>query len=190
MKKSVMMLFLFLLLIALSHPLVEGAIRVKVGCSVHYFVFKDSLFKDIYGTGGIILGAFLAYEPVKRLELRGEYNFFRTTGKMTISKEKLIFTLVPIILGVRFKVIDTKLLSPYVGIGIGKYYYREDYPERIEDAAESRAGYHAEIGANFKLMAKLQVDLNLRYIRASTNSFDQVVQLGGFKAGIAVGYTF
>jgi len=190
MKKSVTMLFTFLLLIVVSHPLMEGAIQVKVGGSVHYYVFKDSLFKDIYGTGGIMLGAFLALEPIKRLELRGEYNYIRTTGKMTISKEKLNLTLAPILLGVRFKVMDTKMLSPYLGIGAGTYSLREDYPERIKDVSESTGGYHAEIGAYFKLMTKVQVDLNLRYVKASKKSFDQKVQLGGFRAGIGVGYTF
>ena len=50
--------------------------------------------------------------------------------------------------------------------------------------------YLAETGVYFKFMTKVHVDLNLRYISANTKSFDQEIQLGGFRAGIGIGYTF
>jgi outer membrane protein W len=55
---------------------------------------------------------------MRRLELRAEANYFRDKGEMTKTKEEITFTIIPIVLGVRYKVLEFNRLSPYLGAGV------------------------------------------------------------------------
>jgi opacity protein-like surface antigen len=184
MKRNSGALFV-LLLLALSSQAFSGSLRIAA--SLDYYSIQDSIYKDVYGSSNLMFGGSLSYEAIKKLEVRAEANYFLDKGRMTATKEELKFRLVPIVLGVRFRVLDRKL-SPYLGAGIGSYSYKEYYPERLGNASDSTAGYHLEAGCYYNLVSRFFMDFNMRYIKADAKAFDKTARLGGFRIGIGVGY--
>ena len=188
MKKTIVTLIAMLSLLNLS-PL-NFAKGFGVGGSLNYYAVTDSIFKDIYGPGNIMFGCSLSYELIHKAELRAEVNYFRDRGEMSISQEEITMNIIPIVLGIRIRIKDIKSYSPYVGAGICFYSYREELPERFEDVSESTIGFHVEVGSYVDITHRFFLDLNVRYINAADKPFDETIKLGGFRAGIGIGYSF
>ena len=53
---------------------------------------------------------------------------------MTFTEEDVTLTLNPIILGVRYRILD-KNISPYLGAGLGTLLYKEKLPERLDPSS-------------------------------------------------------
>jgi len=163
----------------------------KIGASFGYYAVNDSAFKDAYSAGNLMFGAFLSADIAKQLELRAEINYFSAKGEMTLSKEEVTFTLTPVIAGLRFRVIETKGFSPYLGAGIDFCSYKEKVPERFGgDISGSKTGIHGEIGAYINLSNNLQIDINFRYTKAKIEIFERDREIGGFRAGLGVEFRF
>lgn len=133
-------------------------------------------------------GGFISYEPVTIFELRGEIGYFRDTGKMTLTKEKIEFSIIPLVVGARVKLIKIKNLNPYIGAGIDFYSYKEK--ARMGDTSDSTTGFHIEAGGYIALWWRLHFDVNLRYVRADAKPYDEKIKLGGLRAGIGLGFSF
>jgi opacity protein-like surface antigen len=163
----------------------------KAGACLAYYSVNDSVFKDVYGTGSMMFGAFLSADIVKKLELRAEINYFSSKGEMTLSKEEVTYTLIPIVATLRFRIFDAKKISPYIGAGLDFCSYKEKVPERFGgDISGSKTGFHGELGTYVNLSRKLQLDINLRYLKAAIEPFSEKREIGGFRAGIGIGYRF
>ena len=189
MKKVITLIFTLFLMMGFSHSaLAKG---FKVGCSLNYYSPQDSIYKDTYGKGNFMFGGFLSYEVkvLMNLEFRVEANYFQDKGEMTFSKEEINFTLTPIVLGLRFKIIGKKM-SPYLGVGIDFCSYKEKLPERFEQVSESTTGFHMEAGSYLNLTPRFLLDLNIRYSQINAESFDKTLSLGGFRVGIGIVYSF
>lgn len=172
-----------------------GAVRpvlsagLKLGISASYHAAGDDLFKSIYGSGGMLPAASLAY-GFKRFEIRAEAGFFAAKGAMTGSGEELHFQMIPLLFGARYEILG-KGLRPYVGMGLGTLSYKEDYPERFEDVSGSCTLTYVEAGANYFVGKGLHLDLNARWSTAKAKSFNkESIDLGGLKAGMGIGYAF
>lgn len=188
MKNSMtVILVLFFIVILSNYGLAED---FKAGGSLNYYSVTDSIYKDTYGKGNLMFGCSLSYEVIRKLELRAEANYFRDKGGMTKTKEEITFTIIPIVLGVRYKVLELNRLSPYLGAGVDFYFYKEDVPPRFEDVLDSTTGFHIEVGSYVNVIHGFYLDLNVRYIRANAKSDDETIKLGGFRAGIGMGYCF
>jgi hypothetical protein len=162
---------------------------LKLGVSASYLAARDQLFKEIYGSGGMLPAASLAY-GFKRFEIRAEAGFFAATGAMTGSGEELHFRMIPLLFGARYEILR-RGLRPYVGLGFGSILYDEDYPERFEDVSGSCALAYIEAGGNWLMRKGLYVDFNARWSTSKARSFnEESIDLGGLKAGLGVGYAF
>lgn len=187
--KKFMILTIALLLLSLSPQLYSQ--RFKAGAYLTYYSVNDSAFKDAYGIGNMMFGASLSANLSKRFELRGEINYFSAKGEMTLSKEEITYTLMPIVVGLRFRVFETKRISPYLGAGIDFCSYKEIVPERFGgDISGSKTGIHGEIGTYISLSNKIQIDVNFRYTKAAIEIFDREREIGGFRAGVGLEYRF
>jgi hypothetical protein len=143
MKKLIISTVVMLLFSLVYQGYAQG---FKAGISVAYNSVNDSAFKDAYGSGSMMFGASLSADLVKQLELRGEIHYFSSKGEMTLSKEEITYTLTPIVAGLRFRVFDTKRISPYLGAGIDFCSYKEKVPERFGgDITGSKTGIHGEM---------------------------------------------
>ena len=90
----------------------------RVGASLGYYSVADSIYKNSYGSGNLMYGGFLSYDLSNNIELRGEISYFSDKGEMTLTKEKIKFSLIPVMIGIRTRLIQIKNLNPYLGAGI------------------------------------------------------------------------
>jgi len=188
MKRIMRIVLILGLLILLSQSTLAG--DFKIGVSLNYYSVSDSIYKDTYGSGNLMFGAYLNYELFRFLEIMAEANYYQDKGEMTLTKEEMKFTLTPLVLAIRGKLPNMKTSTPYLGVGLEYYLYKEDLPDRFEDVSESTVGFHAEAGVYVNVLKSLFLDLNFRYIKADAKPFDETIKLGGLRAGLGIGFRF
>jgi opacity protein-like surface antigen len=188
MKKIMLAFTALFILFNLSQPCLAESF--KIGGSVNYYSVTESIYKDVYGKGNLMFGGALSCELIRMFELRAEANYFHQKGKMTISKEEITLTIIPITLGTRIRFIEIDRLSPYIGAGFDFYSYKEELPDRFDDVSEHTTGFHVEGGFYVDATHSLYLDVNIRYTKADTEPFDETVRLGGIRAGIGFGIQF
>lgn len=176
---------LTLLLVVTLYSSGEG---FKVGGSIGQYFVADSVYRDTYGSGSLIYEGFLSYDLSKRLEIRAAVGYFKDKGKMTLTREEITFSMVPVVIGVRAKLARIGKLDPYLGVGVDFYSFKER--ARLGDTSDSTTGFHLEGGSYIVLGERFHIDINLRYVKADAQPLDEVIGLGGWRAGVGMGYSF
>jgi len=177
-----------LLVILLAAP--AFPLKLRVSASAKYHRVTDSLVREIYGNGGLLIGGSLSLDLSRYFEFRAEVSRVRLQGKMSLTKEDLALTMFPMVFEVRFRTGSSKF-SPYFGWGFVYTPYKETYPARIGDFSDAQAGIEIETGAYFSLGSHLFVDVNLRYdFTTAAQLFGEKIRLGGTQLGIGLGYIF
>lgn len=189
-KKSMLLLTLFFM--SFSPALAQ---IFRVGGLINYYSVEDPVYKEVYKKGNLMPGIFTSVNlgriSFMLIELRAEANYFQAQGEMTLTKEKVRFSLTPIVVGVRLLI--TRLLNKinvYLGGGIDFCPYKEKVPERLENVSKSGVGYHIDVGSYIYLTSRFFLDLSIRKIKLDVKPFDETVKLGGVRAGIGFGYRF
>jgi len=192
MKKINIAILTLLLSLCFTPQQLAGAFifQAKAGISLGYYYPSDSVFKDVYGSGNLMFAGSASLDLTKKLEIKAEYNLFRDKGEMTITEEELTFSINTVLLGIRYNIFKSKNLNPYLGAGVDFISYKEDYPERFEDVSDSCTGFHVEVGNYFSIGRKFHLDLNLRYIKADAEPFEEELGLGGIRFGIGIEFLF
>ena len=186
-KRLVVTLIIFLWMTSFQ----SFAQSFKAGPILTYNSVNDPAFKDAYGIGNLMIGIFLSADIVRKLELRAEINYFSVNGEMTLSEEKITYTSVPKVVGLRYRVTEMKIFCPYLGAGIDFYSYKEKVPERFGgEISGTKTGTHGEIGTYINLSNKIQFDINFRYSSAKIEILEREREIGGIKVGVGVGYRF
>ena len=160
----------------------------KVEGTLGYYAVADQLFKDLYGSGALMFGGSVSYDVLPELELRGEISYFKDKGTMTLTQETIELTIMPLVLGLRYKGFDFDNFALYLGAGLGSYQFKEE--ARIGDTSDSTLGYHAEGGLYIFLSRKVHFDVIVRYAWATAEPYDEKIELGGLNAGIGIAYVF
>ena len=186
-KKTAFILFVIFLFVFTSYSFAD---KFKIAGTLNYYSVSDSIYKDTYGSGNLMFGAYLNYELFQFLEIMAEANYCQDKGEMTLTKEEVKFTLTPLVLAIRGKLPNMKTATPYLGVGLEYYLYKEDLPDRFEDVSESTIGFHAEAGVYLNVSKSFFLDLNFRYIKADAKPFDETIKLGGLRAGLGIGFLF
>lgn len=70
------------------------------------------------------------------------------------------------------------------------YSYKEIEPPRFKNFSGRKVGFHVEGGSLIKLLPKIYVDLNIRYIKFDVNPLEELLKLGGIRAGVGFEYRF
>jgi hypothetical protein len=182
--KRIVCVLAFVLVFTL-HP---SAGELRLGASMGYYSITDSIYKSTYGSGEFICGGSLSYDLLRLFEIRGEVAYFKDKGEMTLTQEEIEFSMIPVVLGIRAKLIKMERLSPYLGAGVDLCSYKEK--ARLGNTSESTVGFHIEGGSYIALGHRFRVDLNLRYVKADAQPFDETIRLGGWRAGVGVDYSF
>ena len=149
----------------------------------------NGLFQDLYGNKIVLYGGALSLS-YKRLELRMGMSFAENNGKMTYTKEDLKFTTRTIFAGLRFRIIDRKWLSPYIGAGINFAEYKEDNPDRFDDFTSSNTRFLFETGLYVYLGKVLYLDANLNYSPLDIQPAEEIISLGKVRIGGGLGIKF
>jgi opacity protein-like surface antigen len=160
----------------------------KVGGSLGHYFMADSVYEDTYGSGSLIYEGFLGYDLSRRLEIRAAVGYFKDKGEMTLTREEITFSMVPVVVGMRVKLAKWAKLDPYLGLGVDFYSFKER--ARLGDTSGSTTGFHLEGGSYVALGQRLFVDVNLRYVKADAQPYGEVIRLGGWRAGVGMGYSF
>ena len=175
---------LLIILFILNGASVAAPMTMNLGLAVHYYSVSDSIYKNVYGDGGLMWGGHIDLGFWKGLELRGELNYFSDQGKLTVTDEVIRFQMMSYVFGLRYRLDKWAGIRPYLGAGIGGYSYSEELPNRFDDVKDSMPGYHAEGGMYIDLSRRLRLDLNIRYLKADTKPFEETIALGGIRVGV------
>ena len=143
-----------------------------------------TLFEQIYGKAGTILGLKLSSALVWNFDFYLELKGLRKTGKLTYTEEKTTLLLIPISLGLRY-VLPLGFIQPYIGGGVDFYVFYENNP--IGSVFNYVHGTHFLGGLYLRLDKSVPVLLNLqvKYTSATSNINDRKVELGGLEYGAA-----
>lgn len=177
------------MLLVLPSNIFAKDIDFRTDFSLKYGIVLSELFKEIYGNSLIFYsGSGTVF--YKRLGLRIGMDFAQNRGKMTFSQEDVKFAIRTIFLGLRFRVIDSKWYSPYVGGGIDYNRYQEDVPDRFDDYDSTDVSYHLEGGTYLNIGRHIFVDANLCYKPLAIQPEGKKIALMKFRAGVGLGLRF
>ena len=188
MRKKLGLILIFIFLLVFTSQ--SFADKFKLAGTLGYYSVSDSIYKETYSSGNLMFGAYLNYELFRFLEVMAEASFYQDKGEMTLTKEEIKFTITPLVLAIRGKLPNMKTVTPYLGVGLEYFLYKEALPDRFEDVSESTVGFHVEAGLYLNILKSLFLDLNFRYIQADTKPFDETIKLGGWRAGLGIGFQF
>jgi len=161
---------------------------IKAGGSIGHYFIADSIYKDTYGSGSLIYEGSLSYDLSRHLEIRAAIGYFKDTGETTLTGEEIKFSMIPVVIGMRVKLVKRGKLDPYFGLGLDFYSFKER--ARLGNTSGSTTGFHLEGGTYVALGQRFHIDINLRYVKADAQPLDEEIRLGGWRAGVGMGYSF
>jgi hypothetical protein len=123
----------------------------------------------------------------KNLELWVGASFFSKKGELSFTGEETKVRIIPIGGGVKY-ISSVGGINYYSGIGINYYLYKETNP--IGDASKGGFGILGMIGSFMKVTRGLIIDLYIDYSYCKMKPADYRINIGGFEAGIGIGYEF
>lgn len=151
-----------------------------------YFQPSDENFKEIYG-GGTFYGGEIGISFWKGIGIWAGGHFFNKKGKTTFTEEEIKLQIIPIYGGLKFRVPNANV-SPYLGLGVGYFKYKETTP--MGTAEKGDIGYIGQIGVVFKILGPLILDIKGSYSYCKVKPADIEVDLGGFHGMVGVGFDF
>lgn len=172
----------FIIFLSGSATATDFFVEVKA----HYFSPSEQAFKDIYG-GGVMYGAEATVGIWRNLEFWLGGSYFSKKGKLTFTEEETKLKIIPIGGGLRY-ILPKGKLNLYAGLGLNYYQYKETNP--IGEAKKGGLGFIGKIGSFVKITGGLLIDVyaDYTYCKIKPDYYD--INIGGFEAGIGIGYEF
>jgi len=181
-KKIPAFIFIGLCLVAGMSATADVLIKVQAG----YFFPMDKDFREIYG-GGIRYGLEMSRAVSKHVEVWLEGGYFSKIGELSFTKDRTRVRIVPLGGGMRY-VFSVDKWSFCAGAGLSYYTFRES--NLIGKVNAGKMGLIAHLGSRLAVGGKTLVDLHLGYSRCEMEPLELTFDVGGFEAGIGVGYRF
>ena len=165
-----------------------SASSFSAGVFGQYRVVDNDLFKDTYGNSIIEYGFCLNYRFAKHWGGRVEGAYSKTDGNMTLKRDPISFTAMPLKVGLRylFNPFWKETLEPYLGFGVGLVFYKEELPQRFDTISGSEAGSHIELGTLVHIGDRFFLDLNVRYNTLEIQPRDEAVNLPGLSTALGL----
>jgi len=189
-KKAALFLAVSLALNILAFSSSERAIRQgSVEFTLSGYDMNEPRFDAVYDPGGLMSGLSLSTAVVSNVNFYLDIRYYYREGKLTFSKEKTTFYIVPVDLGFRY-IFPLGLFNPYLGAGVDFYFYYEENP--IGTVLNYTNGYHITGGTYIRFSRSVPVLINLRlkYTWAKAEENDVSIQLGGFEYGAGLALAF
>jgi hypothetical protein len=179
---------LFCLVIFLSSRLVHE--RVLLEAKGGYFLPSDKNFKIVYSGGKfgewISYGGEIGITLGKGVGLWAGGSYFSKKGKLTLTEEETTLQITPVYGGIKFRLSQSGVV-PYLGVGVGYFQYKEE--NRIGSVSKANIGYVGQGGFIIKA-GVIIIDLQASYSYCKVKPVDVEANLGGFQAGIGLGFEF
>jgi len=166
----------------------SSAAGIRVGGSIGPYFVADSIYRDTYGSGSLIYAGSLSYDLSRHFEIRAEVGYFKDRGEMTLTREEINFSMIPLLIGVRAKSAGMGKFIPYLGAGVDFCSFKES--ARLGDTSGSSTGFQLEGGTYVAVGRGFFLDLNVRYVGVEAQPFEEKIKLGGWRLGVGVAYSF
>jgi outer membrane protein W len=147
---------------------------------------SEEAFQDIYGAG-FGFGLESDVQLIGNIDFRVAVGSFQKKGEMTLSKEEIKLSIVPVEIGLRYRILSGGI-RPYAGAGLGYFRFKEKTP--IGTAITTKLGYFAHTGVMILVVKGLYLDGFLNYSSCKVKPATIEVNIGGFSMGVGVGYRF
>lgn len=180
------LIILFFLIPSSIYPAIkQGTFELLTG----NYQLNEPRFKAVYSDKEKIYGLSLSANLISLLNFYLDIKYFHDKGLLTYTKEKTVFYLVPISLGLR-TVISISVLNPFFGLGTDFYTYFEDNP--IGTVLNFTNGYHFLAGLYVQAgKLPLFISARLKYTRAQAEEEKgRRIQLGGWESTLGFGFIF
>jgi opacity protein-like surface antigen len=148
-----------------------------------FFLASDSAYKNVYGNG-LVYGLELR---IGKKKLAGwlEGSFRSATGKSSFTKEETKVSILGIEGGVLYRIL-TGSFSPYLGAGVGYYFFKETNAF-IGEASKNGIGFCVLGGASISVAPWLVLDGRIKYSSSKMKPADFDINIGGLTIGLGVG---
>jgi hypothetical protein len=157
---------------------------IKAG--VNYFSPPEQRFKDVYGSGMTYSGE-IGIGIWKGLKLWIGGSYFTKKGELFFTKEETKVQIFPMGGGLKYLLTEGSA-NLYSGMGLYYYQFKETNP--IGDVSKGGLGYVGQVGVFVKAIGGLIIDFNLDYSYCRMRPVERSINIGGFQAGIKLGYEF
>jgi len=181
-----------LILLLVSFPFSSYAINLNFGIYYGGRTVNDSLVKEVYGQGsvyrpcfnlniwkGIIVG--VAYE--RGYSKEGKIGIYGESASLEVSGFEAF-------LGYQFKI---DKFYPYLKIGYGRFSYKQsiDSPYAADYKVDhKKSTWTAGVGLKIYPVKYLFISGEFKYIPLEVKPFEEVVDLGGIRYLVGIGFTF
>lgn len=148
-----------------------------------YFLALDSAYKNIYGNG-------LSYGLELRIGGKKLVGWFEGTyrarmGKSSLTKEETTVSVLGIEGGALYRILIGSF-SPYLGAGVGYYFFKETNSFIGEDS-KNGIGFCVLGGASISIASWLALDGRIKYNTSKMRPADFDINIGGLMIGLGVG---
>ncbi len=125
---------------------------------------SEEPFAQIYGNNNISLGLDVALCLHKIFEIFIHSDFLSAEGKTSFTGDKTSLTILPLELGLRFK-LKRGIFFPYLGGGAGYYFFNEEstFASEAYTSQVNGFGFFGESGVRVRIIKKWHLDLKVRY---------------------------
>jgi opacity protein-like surface antigen len=148
-----------------------------------YFLASDSAYKNIYGNG-LVYGLELRIGK-KKLVGWLEGSFRSRTGKSSFTQEETKVSIIGVEGGALFRIL-TGSFSPYLGAGVGYYFFKESNAF-IGEASKNGIGFCVLGGASYSVSSWLVLDSRIKYSTCKMRPADFDINIGGLTIGLGIG---
>ncbi len=156
------------------------------GLRIAYFSPLDSDFRSIYG-GGVMFGGDALFSLSRSLDLWLDIRYFGKTGSLSYTMEETKLTLVPIGVGLRYRILPGKVV-PYVGAGARYVLYWEK--NILGEVRAGGVGFVGKAGLAIALSDHFWLDIQTAYSYCKMQPADFEFNVGGFEFGAGLVYSF
>jgi hypothetical protein len=167
---------------------------VIVGINSGLYFFHSEEFQNIFGKSILFFGGETAVfvSPSKDHYIGASLGAkYISDNGIRYDKERVELTIIPISLSA-FYLRQFKMFSPFIGVGVDYYDYKETFPEATDIPAISGYpwGAHFQVGTYLKLASSLSLKLYFKYCNARAKENGVEKNLGGNEYGLVLAYHF
>ncbi len=170
----------------------EMTVSVSANCG--FYAMHSADFQETYGKGILFFGGetTVMASPGKNNYIGASLGFKYISGSgISHSDERVELRIIPISITALY-LRQLRMFSPFVGVGLDYYDYKETFPETTDIPSISSYpwGTHIQVGTYIKLAASLSLKLFFKYTNARAKEEGVEKNLGGNEYGLALSYHF
>lgn len=168
-------------------------IGINVGGGMYFVHSAD--FKDVYGSSAFFGGGGLSFSlPIGNHEDIGfslDLDYITVSGETTYTAEEVKLNMMPISLTVYY-LRQFGRISPYAGIGLDYFNYKEEYPDTfpVSEMSGNVLGYNVLLGTQVHLTGNLSARAYFKLHIAKKTENEIEINLSGNEYGIGLTYFF